>query len=201
MKKRDRKKLYMRNNSWRTYGCLLLILLVAHILPGCANKVKDLPSETKRENVPEEAFTVESYLSEGSLVKGKLTAPYMRMIHRADSPYWEFPRSLHVDFYNAEKVIESKLDALYGKYLQEQNKVYLRDSVVVKNVLQGDTLHSQELWWDKRTERFYTDKPVRIYTKTKILFGTGMEADQNFKWYKITHLTGTLLTSQNAMPK
>jgi lipopolysaccharide export system protein LptC len=191
----------MRNNDGRTYRWFLGVLLITGIFSGCENKVQDLPSNTKKTTVPEEATQVESYLSEGSLVKGKLTAPYMLRIQKADSPYAEFPRSLHVDFYNAAMVIESKLDALYGKYLQNQNKVYLRDSVVVKNVLKGDTLHSQELWWDQKTERFYTDKPVRIYTKTKILFGTGMEADQNFKWYKITHLTGSILTSSNAMPK
>jgi LPS export ABC transporter protein LptC len=191
----------MRNNDGRTYRWFLGVLLITGIFSGCENKVQDLPSNTKKTTVPEEAKQVESYLSEGSLVKGKLTAPYMLRIQKADSPYAEFPRSLHVDFYNASMVIESKLDALYGKYLQNQNKVYLRDSVVVKNVLKGDTLHSQELWWDQKTERFYTDKPVRIYTKTKILFGTGMEADQNFKWYKITHLTGSILTSSNAMPK
>lgn len=163
--------------------------------------MQDLPSNARRVIPPEEAEQVVSYLSEGALVKGKLTAPYMLRFQRADSPYAEFPRSLHVDFYNASMAIQSTLDALYGKFLQNQNKVYLRDSVVVKNLEKGDTLHTPELWWDQKTERFYTDKPVRIYTKTKTLFGTGMEADQNFKWYKITHFTGTVLTTQNGLPK
>jgi hypothetical protein len=73
--------------------------------------------------------------------------------------------------------------------------------VVVKNILKGDTVHCRELWWDQHTEKFYTDKPVRIYTKDKILFGTGMEADQNFRWYTIKKLTGTILTSENALSK
>jgi LPS export ABC transporter protein LptC len=132
----------------------------------------------------------------------------MRRFQRVDSPYAEFPRSLHVDFYkdslqkgDSVAQIESKLDALYGKYFQNQNKVFLRDSVVVKNILKGDTVHCLELWWDQHSQRFYTDKPVRINTKDKILFGIGMEADQNFKWYTIKKLTGTILTSENAMSK
>ena len=124
------------------------------------------------------------------------------MLHfqKVDSPYAEFPRSLHVDFYNDTMIIESQLDALYGKYFETQAKVFLRDSVVVRNILKGDTVHCNELWWDQHTERFTTDKPVRIYMKDKILFGTGMEADQNFRWYTIKHLTGSVLTSENAMP-
>ncbi len=92
------------------------------------------------------------------------------------------------------------MDAKYGKYLQNQNKVFLRDSVVVKNILKGDTLHCKYLWWDQNTQKFTTDDSVQIYTKDKILFGTGMEADQNFRWYTIKHLTGSVLTSENAMP-
>lgn len=186
-----------------------LLLAAAFFMAGCEDK-KNNVVRGPRLIVPEESDTMESLLSEpmtdstGKLsakVKGKLTAPYMLRFQRADSPYAEFPRSLHVDFYNAAMVVESQLDALYGKYFQNQDKVFLRDSVVVKNILKGDTVHCQELWWDQHTERFTTDKPVRIYTKDKILFGTGMEADQNFRWYTIRKLTGTVLTEGNNIPK
>ena len=194
-----------------------LLLLTAVIgFTGCEDKAKNTAVSRGPHLIPpEEADSVVSYLSEGGMdkgvledkIKGKLTAPYMRRFQRSDSPYAEFPRTLHVDFYqdsvsiNQKPVIESKLDALYGKYLSIQNKVYLRDSVVVRNVLKGDTVHCQDLWWDNRTERFSTDKPVRIYTKDKILFGTGMDADQNFRWYNIRKLTGVVLTSGNNIPK
>jgi lipopolysaccharide export system protein LptC len=184
-----------------SYRLTVFLLVIGLFFSSCENKAKDNSVNTPRHQIPEEGKNIVSLLSEGAKLKGRLTAPYMLRFQRADSPYAEFPKTLHVDFYNASKVIESQLDALYGKYLQAQNKVYLRDSVVVKNILKGDTVHCQELWWDQQTERFYTDKPVRIYTKDKVLFGNGMEADQNFQWYHIIHLTGTVLTSQNAMPK
>jgi len=189
---------------------VLLLLLTAGLFGvSCGDKKTQTVSQQKK-IVPEEAINIESLLSEPSTdsagklaakVKGKLTAPYMLRFQLADSPYAEFPRTLHVDFYNEALVVESQLDALYGKYLQNQDKVFLRDSVVVKNITKGDTLHCQELWWDQHTERFSTDKPVRIYTKDKILFGTGMEADQNFRWYTIRKLTGTVLTQGNNIPK
>jgi LPS export ABC transporter protein LptC len=179
-----------------------------------SEKEKAAAPAGKRLAVPEEAKDVVSYLSDagnvgGQLVakvKGRLTAPYMLRYQTADTPYTEFPRTLHVDFYqdsvkpNASPVIESQLDARYGKYLSNQDKVFLRDSVVVKNILKGDTVRCKELWWDQHTERFYTDKPVDIYEPDKILHGTGMEADQNFRWYKITRLTGITLVSENGLP-
>jgi LPS export ABC transporter protein LptC len=193
------------------FGLLAMGLLFA----SCGNKQKDLPSNGQHTIIPEEVEKVEIFMSEGNntagnlqaKIKGKLTSPFMLQYQRADTPYTEFPRTLHVDFYKDSikigemPVIESQIDALYGKYFTNQDKVFLRDSVVVKNVLKGDTVHCRELWWDKQTQKLYTDKPVRIYTKDKILFGTGMEADQNFRWWNIKKMTGTILTSDNAVPK
>lgn len=192
---------------------LLLIILVG---VGCNDKAKEKEKVIIKPHAipPEEGFDIVSYLSEAGLdkgtleakVKGKLTAPYMLRVQRADSPYAEFPRTLHVDFFkdsilqNQRPTIESELDARYGKYLQNQNKVFLRDSVVVKNVLNGDTLHCKYLWWDQKTERFSTDDSVAIFTKDKILYGTGMDADQNFRNYNIAHMTGTVLTTGNTIP-
>ena len=71
--------------------------------------------------------------------------------------------------------------------------MFLRDSVVVINIVKGDTLRTSELWWDQKTEKFYTDKPVRIYQPDKTIFGTGLEAAQDFKSYDIFKITGTVL--------
>lgn len=195
--------------------CFLLLLTVVIAFAACQDKEKKAVVYKPHPIPPEEADSVVSYLSEGGMdkgvleakIKGKLSAPYMRRFQRTDSPYAEFPRTLHVDFYqdsvtmNQKPVIESKLDALYGKYFSSQNKVYLRDSVVVRNVLKGDTIHCQDLWWDQHTARFSTDKAVRIYTKDKTLYGIGMDADQNFRDYNIHHLTGQVWTSGNNIPK
>lgn len=188
---------------------LLFILSCMALLLGCEDQAPSTAAQTKgpRKQVPEEGWNIESLLSESAKIKGKLKAPYMLRYQKADSPYAEFPRSLHVDFYkdsvppNSPPIVESRLDARYGKYLQNQNKVFLRDSVVVKNILKGDTLHCKELWWDQQSQKFYTQDSVAIYKKDQILFGYGMEADQNFRWYTIKHLTGSTLASQNAVFK
>lgn len=190
---------------------MLLVSCGLIMATACEHKKAAPPvvATASRQIIPEEAIDVTSMLSEptndsGKLtarVKGKLTAPYMLRYQRPDSPYAEFPRTLHVDFYNDSLKIESQLDAHYGKYLQNQDKVFLRDSVVVKNLAKRDTLHCRTLWWDQHTERFTTDDPVRIYTPDKILYGTGMEADQNFRWYTIKKMTGMVLTQGNEIPK
>ena len=111
--------------------------------------------------------------------------------YQTDTVYVEFPKSMKVDFYNVTGMVESHLDAKYGKYFETLNRVLLRDSVVVFN-FQGDTLKTEELWWDQNSKKIYTSKPVRIRKSGNLIFGVGMDATQDLSDITITKVTGTL---------
>jgi LPS export ABC transporter protein LptC len=182
-----------------TYYYAALVMSCIFIC-GCENDYEAVQKLNEKKTAIEEAKTVESYLSQDGKVKAKLTAPYM-LRYLTDSTYVEFPHSLHVDFYNDTLAVESQLDALYGKYHEWEKKVYLRDSVVVINKLTGDTLRAPELWWDQRTEKIYTDKPVRIHTRDKIIFGEyGMVASQDFSEYVINQAKGKMNVPKDSFP-
>jgi LPS export ABC transporter protein LptC len=158
----------------------------------CVNDVNKVNELFEKKLGVDEARNVESYMSQGGKMKAKLTAPVM-LRYQDTLPRVEFPNTLHVDFYtDSTHAIESQVDARYGKYIESQNKVYLRDSVRVFNVA-GDTLHCQELWWDQTTGKFTTDKPVRIYRKDLILIGEGLSAPQDFKTFEIYHPTNSII--------
>lgn len=150
-------------------------------LCGCENDQRQIDEWTKKVAKVDEAKDIVSYVSQDGVVKAKLTAPVMLRVQPAqsDSMYDEFPRLLHVDFYNDSAKIETRLDCKYGKYFENLDKVYLRDSVVVINI-QGDTLKSPDLWWDQRTRLFYTDKYAEYHAKDKNIYGgKGLEATQD----------------------
>ncbi len=171
------------------------------LLAACENNVKDLPDYRQKHISVDEGQKITAYMSEDAKVKAKLTAPYMRR-SESDSPYVEFPKTLHVDFYNDSLIITSVMDAHYGKWRELDSKVLLRDSVVVRNLEQGDTLYCQELWWDQKKEKFYTDKPVRIHKAGgTVIYGTGLEAPQDFSGYTIFQITGPYAMPENSLPK
>jgi len=166
----------------------------------CENDPEVIKKFTEKKTAIEEAKNIESYLSQDGRVRAKLTAPFM-LRYLTDSTYVEFPNSLHVDFYNDTLAVESQLDALYGKYREWEKKVYLRDSVVVINKITGDTLRSPDLWWDQQTEKIYTDKPVRIHTRDKIIFGQyGLIAAQDFSEYVINQAKGEFTMPKDSFP-
>lgn len=137
----------------------------------------------------------------GGNAKAKLTSPLMLRVQDTN-PYVEFPKKLHVDFFNIKGEVESRLDALYGKYFELESKVFLKDSVRVINIL-GDTLYCNELWWDRNRNgsEFYTDKPVKIRRKMEIINGTGMQAAQDFKnWVILNPSQGVMRIPNSQFP-
>lgn len=114
-------------------------------------------------------------------MRAKLIAPLMLSFQGDSARKAEFPKSLHVDFYNDSLVIESQLGAKYGRYLEGENKVFLKDSVVAFNI-KGDTLFAKELYWDQSLGQFHTDKEVTISQRTprqKLIGLKGIRCNQD----------------------
>ena len=150
----------------------------------CENDDKTINEWTEKVVLVEEATNVETFFSQNGKLRARLHAPLM-IRSQSDTTYTEFPKTLHVDFYDSLLKKESFLDARYGKYFENQNRVWLRDSIQVINT-RGDTLTTSELWWDQNTQKFYTDKEVHIIQKTKNIYGgKGMEASQDFTTFII----------------
>ena len=114
---------------------------------------------------------------------------------------FEFTKTLRVIFFSDSTKPESNLFAKYGRYLEKQGKIFLRDSVIVFNV-KGDTLLTNELWWDRNLAKFYTDKKVLIKQpfNQQFIGQDGMEADQEFKAWTLFNGSGVRNVPDSTLP-
>lgn len=172
-----------------TTGCFFMF--------SCHNNYQQLQELAIKKVPVDKATNVTSYFSQNGLTKAKLSAPLMTM-RQADTPKTEFPKSLHVDFYDSVK-IQSKLFAKYGLYYNNKHLVFLKDSVIVFNV-QGDTLRCEELWWDQDKELIYTTTAVQIRKPDEQIDGTGLTANQNFTSWTITNAKGPINVPDSTLP-
>ena len=179
----------------------LWLFLACGLFAACENNMKTLPNFRQKQISVDEGRNITAYMSENAKVKARLTAPYMRR-NEIDSPYVEFPNTLHVDFFNDSLQVESIMNARYGKWREQEGKVFLKDSVRVINIKNGDTLYCRELWWDRaRTGmEFFTDKPIRIRTRTHTLDGVGMESRQDFVNWHILQPVGIIKVPSSEFP-
>jgi LPS export ABC transporter protein LptC len=126
------------------------------------------------------------YVSNDGKLGAKLTAPLMNRYLVDSSKMIEFPQTIHVDFYKDSNQIESQLSAKYAKYKETENIVFLKEDVVIFNIL-GDTLWCKEMYWDQNTGKFYTEQDVIVKQHNPVakIYGKGLEANQNLSDIRI----------------
>lgn len=176
-------------------------MMCCFFIVSCENTEADLQKFSSNKTIAvEEAKEVKIIYTLGEKTSARLIAPLM-FRHQTNTPYLEFTKGVHADFFDDSLKVESKLDAHYAKYIESESKVFLRDSVVVFNVL-GDTLYCEELYWDRNLvgSEFYTDKPIRIRTPTHIIDGDGLDAPQDFKTRHIINARGTVRVPAGEFP-
>ncbi len=170
------------------FRIITAVAIASIILGSCENDIKLVKALGEHKLGIEEGKNIESIMTNGGKPTARLTAPLM-LRYQTDSAKVEFPKSLHVDFYDSLSTVESQLYASYGRYLENDNKVYLSDSVIVFN-RKKDTLWCKELYWDQALGVYYTDKPVVISQQNprQKIYGQGLRADQNFKWFTLNKI-------------
>lgn len=180
----------------------ILSMAVGAWLGSCTNKLSEIKAFERAENLPVlKVDTLEVLYSDSAKLKIKLATNKLLRFAGYEKPYMEFPEGLKVYFYNANQKLESSLVADYALFNEKSEIWEARGNVVIVN-REGEVITTPELFWDRKKQKLYSDKEVRIRTRDEILLGTGFDADQNFSRYTIWKLSGVLNvdTEQNAGP-
>lgn len=165
---------------YKTFRLAVACMGSCFFMLSCENNVNDVKALSTNEGGVDIGKDVAIYISADGKINAKLTAPLMKKYLQDKGRMIEFPNTVKADFYKDNLNIESKLTANYAHYIENENKVFLKDEVVVYNIL-GDTLWSKEMYWDQNTGKFSTDKDVIVKQHSPIskIYGKGLEANQN----------------------
>ena len=168
-------KLFYKNTK-----LAVALLSSCFFMLACENNVNEVQALSARIGGIDVGKDVSIFISTDGKMTAKLMAPLMRKYLLDSGRMVEFPNTIKVDFYKDSLHIESKLSANYANYKEEENKVFLKDNVIVYNVL-GDTLWCKEMIWDQNTNKFTTDKEVIVKQHNPIakIYGKGFEANQD----------------------
>jgi LPS export ABC transporter protein LptC len=171
----------MINTLFNKHTTLAVALLSScFFMQACENNVNEVQALSSRIGGIDVGKDVSIFISTDGKMTAKLMAPLMRKYLLDSGKMVEFPNTIKVDFYKDSLHIQSKLTANYANYKETENKVFLKDNVIVYNVL-GDTLWCKEMIWDQVTNKFTTDKEVIVKQHNPIakIYGKGFEANQD----------------------
>ncbi len=154
-------------------------------------------SKTKTKNDPTDTLKYEGALitfeevktlySENAQMKIKLEAPLQYSDQNGDVRY---PKGAMVTMYNENGIRSTTLRADSAFYEKIPRLYTAIGKVVVRNLIQKQTLQTDKLHWNQAKREIYTDQPVRITTPYEILEGIGMTCDEDFTEYTIWKPTG-----------
>ncbi|MCB0634214.1 MAG: LPS export ABC transporter periplasmic protein LptC [Saprospiraceae bacterium] len=171
------------------------LLLGFFLLSACENDPSDVAALLATLNPEvEQATEVEILYSDSSLIKVRIQGPTMLTYLDRNDQRQEFPDGVRVEFFSPEGDITSVLTAKYGVRIDSKNQIIVRDSVVWQSVEQ-EKLETEELIWDERAEKVFTQKFVVITRPDEIITGHGFESDQNFENARINAVDGRIKIS------
>ncbi len=147
----------------------------------------------------EHAETVEIEFSDSGVVTSKLYAPVLDR-YPTEEPYTVFEKGVRGFFYGPTGKVENSVKSNYALRKDKEKLVELRNDVRLVNIKQ-EKLFTELLFWDQKTSRIYTDAFVKIVTPDNIIYGNGLEADQDFKDYKIFDIKGVIQVDEDEETK
>ena len=154
---------------------------VAFVVYSCKGKLAEAEA-LKLEETPvqtvDDMFIVQS---ENSIIQLRAEAPLMERYENDTLSYELFPKGISVYGYNEEGSLETEIladNARHLKYKDGRESWEAFGNVVVKNLMNQETMETDTLYWDQKNERIYTHCYVRIYSPDGFAQGYGMESDQ-----------------------
>jgi len=180
----------------RKKSCWLLVAACWLLLLACdSSKEEKRQVFTENDVAIEVGREVEILYSDSAIVRVRVTGAVLHNFTGRDNPRQEFPAGVRIDFLEPNLSIKSTLTAKTAVRYQEKSRIIARDSVVLVTVKQ-EKLETEELIWDEKTAKVYTEKFVKVTKPGEIIYGYGLEAEQDFSYWKITVPKGRIKVEQ-----
>ena len=167
-----------------------LFLFFLIVLTSCTNDPK-LVQEFVNDKIQaiEKIKGAELLHTENGKVKVKIIAGEIERFLDVQ-PALVFSNHLEVYFYNDSSRLQSTLLADDAS-MDEEKKIMLAQNNVILISSEDKKLETDELIWDERKNKIYTDKKVKITTGKEIVYGEGFTSNPDFTEYSITKIHGT----------
>jgi LPS export ABC transporter protein LptC len=173
----------------------------AILFHACENNLEQIKAFASTENLPVvEAYNFETLYTDSGEVRFFLKAPKLLQFEDEGVTYVEFPQGIELIRYDKNQNIISSITADYAKNFVREEKWEAKNNVVATNA-QGDTLKTEHLIWEEKTERIHTKEFVRIIRPDQIITGIGFESDQSLQNWRINNPRGTIYLEMDDTPQ
>ena len=138
---------------------------------------------------------VETLISDSGVTRYRIVTPIWYVYDEVEEPYWRFPEGLNLDKYDNFFRTAATVRADSAIYLKRKQTWQLDGNVSISNVMNEKFL-TQQLFWDQRTHKLYSDSFIHIERTDRVLEGYGFESNEQLTRYTIKKVSGIFPASE-----
>ena len=182
---------------------LLYIFLLFSVLPmfvGCSAESKEQAGEGDSIELPNMVtFDVNMLISDSGVIKYKAIAP-LWYVYENDvrNKYWYFPEGIRLDQIDTTFATEFSIESDTAYNYETKQLWHLIKNVKIRNTV-GEYFETNDLYWDMRNHKVYSDSFIHIERPDAIIEGFGFTSDDAFTKYEIRQTSGIFPFQEDAM--
>lgn len=174
-----------------------LSALAVLVIVGCSNdKTEVVHRNTDMETAPTMMTRdVVTMISDSGITRYRITTALWLVYDEAAEPHWRFPEGLFMEKFDDKFVTEATILCDSATYLKNRQLWRLDGNVNILNTL-GEKFLTQQLFWDQRQNKIYSDSFIHIERADRTIEGVGFESNNRMTRYNIKNPTGIFPASQ-----
>ena len=165
----------------------LVVVMLLLFSPACTEKKKNIVEGTFN---PDSSYIMRTtdavtLISDSGVTRYRINAKDWLVFSKAKEPYSYFPEGIYVEKFDSLFIPEASIKADTAYFWDKKSLWRLIGNVEVVT-LKNEKFETEELFWDQKKERIYSDKFVRIEKQDQVITGKhGFESNQDMTEYYI----------------
>ena len=157
----------------------------------CESNFKEVQKINFSEFTPSgEADDFNLRYTDSGKIKSILISPKMLDYATVEFPFTEFPKGIHVTLFD-NKAKKTFVSSNYAVTYKGTDIIDLQGKVVITNEM-GQTLETEQLYFDQKNEWFYTDKKFKFTDPKGTSSGEGIDFSKDFKIVNSQKISGEI---------
>lgn len=175
----------MKGLDWIRHISVALSIAGSAILLTACEKPKQPKEENNEAIMTEQSDNLVMLMTENGVKSYRFKTPLLEGYKLAKDPFMEFRKGIDIETYRDDDttVVDSRLTADYAIYFEDRKLWETKGNVVARNA-RGETLYTQQLFWDQRSGRIYSNVDCKVDTPDGYWYGEGFESDESMdEWH------------------
>lgn len=176
---------------------LLAVAIVALVAAACSDDHRDtIAISADPETFPTmKTINVSTTISDSGYTRYHITTPLWLMFEEAQEPHWNFPDGMFIVKLDDNMKEDGTFTADTATYFSGKRLWRFDRNVRMRNV-NGDRFLTQQLFWDQRSRKLYSDSFIHIERTDRVLEGYGFESNEQMTRYTIKRVSGIFPASE-----